>query len=257
MNDKMETMDNLREYGITKGEEIAGELYDALKKETFHNLCEKIANLYQIDSKKFDYEFYVGHVNYLKKEIERDFKETIKSNEKNRKPNSKKCKYYKPENWIAKFAAEESIRYNHKFCIGTIFDYEVPTGGIRKKNIDLLSYDEKEKSVRIIELKKENSNEYFKAIIELMDYYIRAKGYDLKNCELNNHPYLNNKTVKDIKMTILTHSNSGIVRYYNNEKYQNIRRLLDLFKIEFYVYTTKRHDTIEEEIKIDSIIKLK
>ncbi|MBO6119045.1 MAG: hypothetical protein J6P02_01100 [Lachnospiraceae bacterium] len=257
MNDKNETMDSLRKYGITKGEEKAGELYDDLKKWTFHNLYEKIANRYQINSNDFDYEYYVGHVNYLKKEIERGFIETINKNKKNRKLGSKKCKYYKPENWIAKFAAEASITHNHKFCIGTIFDYEIPTGGVRKKNIDLLSYDEKEKSVRMIELKKENSNEYFKAIIELLDYYIRAKGYDLKKCDLNNHPYLKNKIVKEIKMTILTHSNSAIVRYYNNEKYQNIRKLQDLFKIELYAYTTKKHNTIKEEIIIDSIKKLK
>ena len=47
------------------------------------------------------------------------------------------------------------------------------------------------------------------------------------------------------------------VVFYNNEKYQNIRRLLDLFKIEFYVYTTKRYNTTKEEIIIDSINKLK
>lgn len=258
MNDKKETMDDLRELNKREAEEKAGNIYESIKNEPFPDKYLKLKEMYQIKQEGHDFSFVTNHSEEIDN-LDEEFKKTIINKEEERKKDNKETnrKPYKPENWIAKFIVKECKNNEQKFdasSIGVFFDFEIPTGQ-KGKNIDLLSFNEEDNIVRIIELKK-NDDEYFKAIIELLDYYIRSKGYDLENCELKKHPYLKNKKINVIKMAILAHSESLIVREFKENKYPNIKQLLALFDIEFYSYKTKKHNTVNEEIIVESIDKL-
>lgn len=258
MNDKKEKMDVLREVNKEDWEETARNLYISLENEPDKYL--KLKEMYQIQTQ--DIEFSFDHKNKISN-LDEEFKKTIINKEEERKKDNKETnkKPYKTENWIEKFIVKECKNNEQKFdisCIGVFFDFEIPTVKGSKRNIDLVSYNEKDSILRIIELKqKENKKEYFKAIIELLDYYIRAKGYDLTNCELKKHPYLKNKKINAVKMAILAHSESQIAIDFKENNYPNVNKLLEFFEIEFYEYTASKHNTTEEEIIIDSINKLK
>lgn len=262
MNDKKETVDDLRDYNKGEAEKKAIELYNNLKNELFPNKYLKLKEMYQIETQDFDFSFVANHKNKisnLDEIVENSIIKKEEEREKEKKETTRKA--FKLENIIEQFAVKECNNNEQKFdisCIGVFFDFEIPTVKGGKRNIDLVSYNEKDSILRIIELKqKENDNDYFKAIVELLDYYIRAKGYDLTSCELRKHPYLKNKKINAIRMAILAHSESQIVIDFKENNYPNIKKLLEFFEIEFYEYTARKHNIIKEEIIIDSINKLK
>lgn len=139
--------------------------------------------------------------------------------------------------------------YNSKqgYCLGDIFDYEVPineTHADKYGRIDLVSTDALTQSVKLIELKiKPNNNNgetLLRALLEIFTYYkLISNSYDkfLKDYNLSSNKYLR------FQPAILTEQQalSGQTLLYL-DKYPRIQALMSMMnneidnKLEGYVY---------------------
>lgn len=111
----------------------------------------------------------------------------------------------------------KSVKFNKIFNkIGRIFDYQVPLKANQEDKagkIDLVSYNETEKNVYLLEMKYKNNNEtLLRGVLEIATYYQL----------LNKDKFINDYSDYELKNSIVNGIKKGILIFKDTNQYKEI-----------------------------------
>lgn len=193
--------------GTTKGKNA--EYYsEIIAKELIRSgIVKKFSNIPPITRKQ---SYRVGHYGETK-------------NQSNRK-----------EEIFAKELYCKSVKFNK---IGRIFDYQVPLKANQEDKagkIDLVSYDETEKNVYLLEMKYKNNNEtLLRGVLEIATYYQLLN----KDKFINDYSdyELKNSVVNGIKKGILIFKDTNQYKEINSGLGSNFKELINELNVEIFL----------------------
>lgn len=140
-------------------------------------------------------------------------------------------KQIRKEEWIARSLL------NEKFDdIGEIIDYQIPIKGKITDSagkVDLLAYNDKNKILTLIELKREDSKEtMLRSILEISTYYAQINKNQLKN----DFGY---PSETNIQKAIFVFKESSLYKHYKDTKL--VKKLIDEEELNIKIYFVEKN----------------